>query len=165
VHFFWHRADLVLTLFSGRPAPVREGANPVEREASSHEIISFGFWAGDQKVRAPAFYAYMHPQPPGFMNERLIPKEAYWNHQAGLAILMYDDIRYADSPEKAVLGFLESVFQAGAKKANWNIETLRLPAYEKQLEEWPEEPKKPKEKPEKQKEYPDILERLERPED
>ena len=161
VHFFWHHADLTLTLFSGRPAPVREGANSVEREASSHEIISFGFSAGDQSVRAPAFYAYMHPQPPGFMNERLSPKEAYWSHQAGLAILMYNDIRYADSPEKAVLDFLESVFQAGAKKANWNLETLRLHAYEKQLEEWPEENK---EQPEKQKEYPDILERLERPE-
>jgi hypothetical protein len=43
VHFFWHHMDLAFTLFSGRPAPVREEANSVEREASSHEIISFGF--------------------------------------------------------------------------------------------------------------------------
>jgi hypothetical protein len=154
VHFFWHHADLALTLFSGRPAPVREGANSVEREASSHEIISFGFCAGDRNVRAPAFYAYMYPQPPGFMNERLSPEEAYWNHQAGLAILMYDDVRYADSPEKAVLDFLESVYQAGAKKANWNIEAFRLPSPEEQ----PGEPEKPKE-------YVDILEKLERPDD
>jgi hypothetical protein len=153
VHFFWHSADLALTRFSGRPAPVKEGANSVEREASSHEIISFGFWAGDQNVRAPAFYAYMHPQPPGFMNESLSPKKAYWDHQAGLAMLMYDDVRYADSPEKAVLGFLESVYQAGAKKADWDIEAFRLPSYEKQLEE----------QSENSKEYSDILEKLERP--
>lgn len=130
VHFFWHHADLALTLFSGRPAPVDEAAGPVEREASSHEMISFGFWAGDQNIREPAFYAYMYPQPAGFMNEPLSPKEAFWNHQAGLALLKYNDVRNSDSPEKAVLDFLESVYQAGAKRANWDIEALRLPASE-----------------------------------
>jgi len=154
VHFFWHHADLALTLFSGRPAPVREGASPVERESSSHEIISFGFWAGDQNIREPAFYAYMHPQPAGFMNEPLNPKEAFWSHQAGEAFLTYEAVRNADSPEKAVLDFLESVYQAGAKKANWDIEALRLPSSEKQLKEQAQ--KRPKE-------YPDILEKLERP--
>jgi hypothetical protein len=154
VHFFWHHTDLALTRFSGRPAPVKEEANLVEREASSHEMISFGFWAGDQNVREPAFYAYMNPQPVGFMNEPLSPKEAFWNHQAGLAMLMYNDVRYADSPEKAVLDFLESVYQAGAKRANWDIEAFRLPSAEIPLAEQTEE---------KSKEYSDILEKLERP--
>lgn len=155
VHFFWHRADLALTLFSGRPVPVREGASPIERETSSHEMISFGFWAGDQNIREPAFYAYMHPQPAGFMNEPLSPKEAFWSHQTGLALLRYEDVRNAaDSPEKAILDFLESVYQAGAKRANWDIEAFRLPSSEKQLKE------------QSQKQHrgqADILEKLERP--
>ncbi|MHC1757763.1 MAG: DUF5996 family protein [Methanosarcina sp.] len=154
VHFFWHHADLALTRFSGRPVPVREEANSVEREASSHEMISFGFWAGDQNIREPAFYAYMHPQPAGFMDEPLSPQEAFWSPEAGEAFLMYEDVRNADSPEKAVLDFLESVYQAGSKRANWNIEALRLPSSKKQLEEQAE--KKPKAQPE-------ILEKLERP--
>ena len=89
------------------------------------------------------------------MNEPLSPKEAFWSHQAGLALLRYEDVRNAaDSPEKAVLDFLESVYQAGTKKANWDIEALRLPSSEKQL----------KEQAQKQhKEYADILEKLERP--
>jgi hypothetical protein len=153
VHFFWHHADLALTRFSGRPVPVREEANSVEREASSHEMISFGFWAGDQNVREPAFYAYMHPQPAGFMDEPLSPKEAFWSPEAGEAFLMYEDVRNADSPEKAVLDFLESVYQAGSKRANWDIESLRLPSSKKQLEE----------QSEKLKEQPEILEKLERP--
>jgi hypothetical protein len=158
VHFFWHHADLALTRFSSRPAPVSEGANPVERESSSHEIISFGFWAGDQNVREPAFYAYVHAQPEGLMNEPLSPKEAFWNPEAGLALLMYNDVRNADSPEKAVLDFLESVYQAGAKKANWDIEAFRLPSFEEQTEKQIEHQleKHPKE-------YPDILEKMERP--
>jgi hypothetical protein len=156
VHFFWHHADLAMTLFSGRSAPVKEGANPVELEASSHEIISFGFWAGDQNIREPAFYAYMHPQPTGFMNEPLSPKEAFWSHQAGLALLMYEDVRNAaDSPEKAVLDFLESVYQAGAKRANWDTEALRLPSSEKQFRDQSQK---------QHKEPAGILEKLERPE-
>jgi hypothetical protein len=153
VHFFWHHADLALTRFSSRSTPVREGANLVEREASSHEMISFGFWAGDQNVREPAFYAYMHPQPAGFMDEPLSPKEAFWSPEAGEAFLMYEDVRNADSPEKAVLDFLESVYQAGAKRANWNTEALRLLSSKKQIEE----------QTAKVKEHPRILEKLERP--
>ncbi|AKB78252.1 hypothetical protein MSHOH_1769 [Methanosarcina horonobensis HB-1 = JCM 15518] len=135
VHFFWHHADLAFTLFSGRSAPVREGANPVEREASSHEMISFGFWAGDRNVREPAFYAYVHPQPQDIMDERLSPEEAFWSREAGEALLMYEYVRNAaDSPQKAILDFLESVYQAGAKRTNWNIGALRLPSSEKQFE-------------------------------
>ena len=47
---------------------------------------------------------------------------------------MYNDVRNADSPEKAVLDFLESVYQAGAKKANWDIEAFRLTSFEEQPE-------------------------------
>ena len=47
VHLFWHGFDLAVTRFSGRRAPARDGADPVTREAYSHEVISFGFWAGD----------------------------------------------------------------------------------------------------------------------
>ncbi|WP_048137382.1 MULTISPECIES: DUF5996 family protein [unclassified Methanosarcina] len=131
VAFFWHHVDLSLSRFSGRAVPVREGAGVVERESSSHEIIGFGFWAGDPNVREPAFYAFMHPQPEGLMDEPLSPKEAFWSPESGLALLMYNSIREAEAPEQKVLDFLESVYQAGAKKANWDIEAFRLPSYEK----------------------------------
>jgi len=52
-----------------------------------------------------------------------------------------------------VLDFLESVYQAGAKRANWDIEAFRLPSFEEHPEKQPEKPK----------EYTDILEKLERP--
>jgi hypothetical protein len=57
-HLFWHHMDLALTRFSGKRAPEKESAGVVEREAYSHENISFGFWAGDENIRAPAFYGY-----------------------------------------------------------------------------------------------------------
>ena len=78
VHVFWHSLDLALTRFSGRLAPVREGAGLVDREAYSHEVISFGFWAGDDNVPAPAFYSYTAPEPEGLTAEPLRPEAAYW---------------------------------------------------------------------------------------
>lgn len=124
VHMFWHSFDLALTRFSGRSAPVREEAGNVEREAYSHEVISFGFWFGDDNVPAPAFYSYTAPEPAGLAEEPLSPKAARWQSSNGshMALLMYEDVRNADDPYAAAIDFLESAYQAGAKRAGWDSE-------------------------------------------
>lgn len=126
VHMFWHSFDLALTRFSGKPATVRDGANRVEREAYSHEVISFGFWFGDDNVPAPAFYSYTAPEPEGLADEVLEPPPARWQESNGahLALLMYDDVRRSDRPRDPVLQFLESAYQAGARRAGWNVDEL-----------------------------------------
>ena len=129
VHLFWHSFDLALTRFSGRPAPAMPEANMVTREAYSHEVISFGFWFGDDKpdsVAAPAFYSYTAPKPDGLENEPLKPDSAIWTPDGGMALLMYDDVRTSEDPRKVVLDFLESSYQAGAKRANWNVDDFKL---------------------------------------
>ena len=128
VHVFWHSFDLALTRFSGKPAPPKEGAGLVEREAYSHEVISFGFWFGDDRVPAPAFYSYTAPEPPLLTDEPLMPDLAKWQESGGghLALLMYDDVRKASDPREIVLEFLESAYQAGAKRARWDTERLNL---------------------------------------
>ncbi len=63
VHFFWGSFDLAVTRFSGRPAPPREGADPITREAYSHEVISAGFWPGNGGYGKAAFYCYAAPSP------------------------------------------------------------------------------------------------------
>lgn len=122
VHLFWHSFDLALTRFSGRKAPAMPEANKVTQEAYSHEVISFGFWFGDDKensVAAPAFYSYTAPKPDGLENETLQPECAFWTPDGAMALLMYDDIRKTSDPRESVLAFLESTYQAGAKRANW----------------------------------------------
>lgn len=125
VHLFWHSFDLAVTRFSGRRAPPRAGADKVTREAYSHEVISFGFWAGDQKVREPAFYAYAAPEPEGFTDQPLSPDAAFWTPEGGTAILMYEEVRKSESPRETLLEFLESAYLAGANTANWDTEELR----------------------------------------
>lgn len=128
VHLFWHSFDLAVTRFSGKRAEVREGAGMVEREAYSHEVISFGFWTGDKNVPAPAFYSYTAPEPAGLAEEPLSPDSAKWAESNGahMALLMYDDVRNADDPREMVLEFLESAYQAGAKRAGWDTESFEL---------------------------------------
>lgn len=127
VHMFWHSFDLALTRFSGKRVPVRDGAGMVEREAYSHEVISFGFWFGDDKVPAPAFYSYTAPEPSGLADEPLSPPAASWRESNGshMALLMYEDVRTEDDPSKIILDFLESSYQAGAKGAGWNVQQFQ----------------------------------------
>ena len=124
---FWHSFDLALTLFSGKAVPARDGAGKVEREAYSHEVISFGYWAGDQRYPAPAFYSYAFPEPKGLRDQKILPASAQWIEQSGgsLAVLPYDQIRETTNPKKLLLQFLQTTYEAGAKLGGWDLESLR----------------------------------------
>lgn len=122
VHLFWHSFDLAVTRFGGRRAPELPGADPVTREAYTHEVVSFGFWAGDQNVREPTYYSYTAPEPDGLREQPLRPEEAVWAEQGAgsLALLRYDAVRTAADPRGTLLAFLESAYQAGASAAGWD---------------------------------------------
>ncbi len=126
VHLYWHHFDLTVTRFSGKRLPVRKDASVVEKDGYSHEVISFGFWPGDDKVPFPAFYSYTYPSPPGLEKEPLQPAQAKWEDAGGspMAMLNYEELRLLDNPRQALLDFLESSYQAGAKLAGWPREEL-----------------------------------------
>jgi hypothetical protein len=124
VHFFWGSFDFCVTRFSGRRAPERAGADPVTREAYSHEVISAGFWPGGGEVKGAAFYAYAAPEPPGFADQKVKPAAAFYHPQMKEFLLMYDDVRRAASPREALLDFLQSTYEAGANLAHWNRKEL-----------------------------------------
>ncbi|HEY1497880.1 MAG TPA: DUF5996 family protein [Candidatus Solibacter sp.] len=121
VHFFWGSFDLACTRFSGRTAPPRAGV--ISGPAYSHEVISAGFWPG-AGFSGPAYYAYAVPKPDGLERERVRPAAAGWNAQLGEFILMYDDVRSAASPRDALLDFLQSTYEAGARLAGWDRAAL-----------------------------------------
>ena len=124
VHFFWGSFDLCVTRFSGRRAPERPQADPITREAYSHEVISAGFWPGGGEVKGPAFYAYAPPEPPGFSEQKVKPAAAFYHPQMKEFLLMYDDVRRAASPREALLAFLQSSYEAGANLAHWDRKEL-----------------------------------------
>jgi hypothetical protein len=119
VHFFWGSFDLACTRFSGRLAPPRKGA--ISGPAYSHEVSSVGFWPG-AGFDGPAFYSYTVPMPAG------IEKRPQWNPALSEFIRMYEDVRKAESPEKTLLDFFQSTYEAGADLGKWDRASLEVPA-------------------------------------
>jgi hypothetical protein len=124
VHFFWGGFDLALTFFSGRRAPERSNADHVQREAYSHEVISCGFWPGDERFPAPAYYAYSAPEPSGFRAASARPEQAFYSRELGEFLLRYDDVRTASAPAETLLDFFATTYEAGARLGKWDREAL-----------------------------------------
>jgi len=124
VHFFWGSFDLAVTRFSGRPAPPREGADRITREAYSHEVISAGFWPGNGGFGDAAFYCYAAPSPSGLDKARILPAAAGYNTELGEFIFKYDALRAEASPDDSLLDFLQSSYEAAADLAKWDRASL-----------------------------------------
>ncbi|MDX6621110.1 MAG: hypothetical protein QOK36_3496 [Gaiellales bacterium] len=124
VHLFWHGLDLAVTRFSGRPGSPMN-ADRVTQEAYSQEVISFGFWPGDDTLGDAAFYSYTAPEPDGLRSQPL-PAGAWVESGSGsLALLPYETVRTARDPRTTLLAFCQSAYEAGARLAGWDT-----PAFE-----------------------------------
>jgi hypothetical protein len=131
VQIFWHHLDIAVTRFSGKSLePMDRSVRISDRDAYSHEQISFGFWIGDDNVPEPAYYSYTYPSPEGIDSKKLAPESAKWVDSNGspMALLRFEDVRVSDDPRQTVLNFLESAYQAGANLANWNVDEWTTPA-------------------------------------
>ncbi len=134
-HFWWGAFDISCTRFSGRPAPPHPGGIPntpdfVTREGYSHECISAGWWPGTvgAPVAEPAFYAYSYPEPAGCDAAPVRPEAAYYHPDMHEWILPYERVRSAPDPERAVLEFFQSTYEAAADRAKWDRKALERPA-------------------------------------
>jgi hypothetical protein len=123
VHMFWHGLDLAVTRFSGRPGMTIEG-DPVNAEAYSHEVISFGFWAGDDTVGDATYYSYTAPEPE-HLRDQPLPVGSWIEYGTGsLAVLPYDEVRTARDPRTTLLAFLQGAYEAGARLAGWDTSSF-----------------------------------------
>ena len=125
VQLYWHSFDLVVTRFSGDAHPL-EGGTASDQEAYSHAVISVGFWPGDDMFPEAAFYGYAYPEPDGLNMVALSPTEAFWAEKNGgaLAILKYSDACAAPDTEKAILSFLDTLYEGAARSAGWPADDL-----------------------------------------
>jgi len=128
VHFFWGSFDLAVTRFSGRPAPVKPEADPITREAYSHEVSSVGWWPGDERLEQASFYSYAAPEPAGFRAARVRPAAAYFHETLGGFYLPYDAVRTAENPERMLLDFCQDTYAAAAELGAWDRAALERTA-------------------------------------
>ena len=123
VHFFWGAMDLACTRFSGRTAPRHPGGIPnvgdwVMVEAYSHELSSCGFWPGGSSEGS--FYSYAYPGPAGYADHSVRPEAAAYSTDLGEFLLPYEAVRTAEDPERTLLEFLQTSYDAAADLADWD---------------------------------------------
>jgi Family of unknown function (DUF5996) len=127
VHLFWGGFDLAVTRFSGRPAPPHPGGAPhcgphVMLEAYSHEVSSAGYWPAFEGEGL--FYSYAYPEPPGYRDRAVAPRQARFDDTLSEFVLPYEAVRTAADPEGVLLEFLHSTYAAAADTAKWDREAL-----------------------------------------
>lgn len=130
VHLFWGALDLATTRFSGRVAPPHPGGAPnlgpqVMHEAYSHEVSSCGYWPGGDGEGV--FYSYAYPEPPGFREAPIRPDGGSYSDELGEFVLPYHLVRTAPDPDRLLLDFLQSTYEAAATAADWDRAALERP--------------------------------------
>ena len=95
-------------------------ADPVTQEAYSHEVISFGFWPGDDTLGDAAYYSYTAPEPDGLRDQPLSAGAWIESGSGSLAILPYETVRATRDPRTTLLAFCQSAYEAGARLAGWD---------------------------------------------
>jgi hypothetical protein len=124
VHFFWGSFDLAVTRFSGRAASLPPDADAITREAYSHEVSSIGWWPGDGRLARASYYSYAAPEPAGYREARILPPNAYYHPSLSGFYLHYDDVRSAPDPERLLMEFAESAYDAAADLGKWDRTAL-----------------------------------------
>ena len=127
VHFWWGSFDLASSVFSGRKAPPHPGGMPglpdrITREAYSDEVASAGFWAGGAVAAEPFFYSYIYPAPDDYPAAAV--RHGRFDETYGEFVLPYAEVRVADDPDRMLLEFFESAYEAGANLAKWDRAAL-----------------------------------------
>lgn len=144
VHLFWGSFDLAVTRFSGRRAPEHPGGIPnlsdtVTREAYSHEVMSCGFWPGNEWYPHAAFYSYAYPEPDKFSVSKLTPKEAFYHTTLREFLLPYNVVIKSEDPRDMLMTFLESSYRAAVNAAGWDRDILEVSPQFLKLKEISEE--------------------------
>jgi uncharacterized protein DUF5996 len=127
VHVFWGALDLATSRFSGREAPLHPGGAPncgpnVMQEAYSREVSSAGYWPGP--TGSGCYYSYIYPEPAGYKTSPVRPAEAAYQSELGEFILPYEAVRNAPDPDRTLLAFLQSTYEAAAENASWDRKLL-----------------------------------------
>jgi Family of unknown function (DUF5996) len=119
VNAWWGSFDLAVSLFSGQPADP-PSSDFIMRNAMDAQEVAIGWWPGDPRHPAAAFYAYAHPAPAGYSEAVLAPAAAHWDASIGEYILDWEDLRTSADPHAAAVQFARSAFSHSCRVCEWD---------------------------------------------
>jgi Family of unknown function (DUF5996) len=121
VNAWWGSFDLAVSLFSGEPA-TPPSDDFIMRNAMDSQEVAVGWWPGDPKHGAAAFYAYAHPAQPGFAEGDLGVEGSRWDEALGEYVLEWEDLVTAADPHERALDFARSAFRHACTTCNWDAD-------------------------------------------
>lgn len=125
VGLMWGTFDLRDARYKGISIPTTgPNAGYIRRNAMDDAQVEVGFWHGNEAYPKPAYFSFTYPKPDGLEKASIEPNEARWNDKLGEFILDYEDIRRSPHPEKDLLAFFTSTYEAGAKMARWDSKLI-----------------------------------------
>jgi Family of unknown function (DUF5996) len=120
IGLMWGTLDIRAVLYNGKPASPDAKADFIRRNAMNAELIEMGWWAGNATYPKPAFYSFTYPQPAGIKDAEIRSSSSRWDVAMGEFILDYDDLRQSKDPDRDLLSFFQSAFDAGRERADWD---------------------------------------------
>ena len=102
--------------------PTRTGHQPfapLQKRLCMNTSATHGWWPGQGPLGKPSFYSYTAPAPEGLAAARIRPEKAFYSNEMSEFLFLYDDVRSAAEPDKALMEFLESTYEAGANLLGW----------------------------------------------
>jgi hypothetical protein len=114
---WWGAFDLAVDLFSGAPAEPTSDSF-IMRNSGDAQQVAVGWWPGDARHPAAAFYAYAHPAPAGFSRADLSPGR--WDDALGEYLLDWDDVRSAPDPRAVAVDFARAAFRHACAVCEWD---------------------------------------------
>jgi hypothetical protein len=124
IGLMWGTLDIRAAFYNGKPASAGANTDYIRRNAMNAELIEMGWWSGNASYSRPAFYSFTYPQPQGIENAKVGPTVARWDAGMGEFLLDYDDLRQSSNPDRDLLTFLESTYNAGATAGRWDSKLL-----------------------------------------
>jgi phytoene dehydrogenase-like protein len=76
--------------------------------------------------RRPVFYAYTYPEPAGYAEYAGQADGAVYNQGHRLYLLPYENVRTAPDPDRRLLRFLHSTYEAAAETGHWDRAGLEV---------------------------------------
>jgi Family of unknown function (DUF5996) len=90
------------------------------RNAMDSQEVAVGWWPGDPKLGAAAFYAYAHPAQPGFAGADLGVEGARWDADLGEYVLEWEDAIAVADPHRLALDFAQAAFRHACVTCSWD---------------------------------------------
>jgi len=125
LQFWWGGFDLSSGIFNGERCERPTDLGYIMEWDFDAQVVSPGWWPGNEKHPEPAFYAYAYPHPPGYEEQPVAPTGAHWSGELGEFVLPYAIVAESSDPRAALLEFLESTYTVGARGLGWDLEALR----------------------------------------